>query len=116
MSKRILSISYDESLLVTRGALLEREGYQVTSELGFTQSAARCAEGNFDLFILGHSIPERDKQELIRIFRANCSAPVLALLRQGEDAPGNADYQVFPYDPAQLLKTVARILGQSVAI
>jgi len=110
MSKRILSVSYDESLLVTRSLLLEREGHQVTSELGFTQSAARCAEGNFDLFILGHSIPEDDKQELMRIFRANCTAPVLALRLEGEDAPDGADYRAFPNDPAELLKTVAQIL------
>src|SRR5512146_3285696 len=74
MSKHILSVSYDENLLDTRRALLEKRGHQVTSALGFTQSAARCAEGNFDLFILGHSIPIDDKQELIRIFRANCAA------------------------------------------
>ncbi len=115
MSKRILSVSY-ENLLLTRGALLEGQGYHVISALGFTQSAARCAEGNFDLFILGHSIPEDDKQELIRIFRAHCAAPVLALRRQGEEAPENADYRVFSLDPVRLLKTVAQVLYQGAVV
>jgi DNA-binding response OmpR family regulator len=115
MSKRILSVSYDEDLLVTRRALLEKQGYQVTSALGFTQSAARCAEGNFDLFILGHSIRTDDKHELIRIFRANCAAPVLALRREDENPPAGADHLVFSWDPAELLKMVARILSRTVA-
>ena len=115
MSKRILSVSYDEHLLATRGALLEREGHQVISALGFTQCAARCDEGNFDLFILGHSIPEDDKRELMRMFRANCAAPVLALRRQGEDPPTGADNVVFSFNPAELLKTVAQILSRTAA-
>lgn len=115
MSKRILSVSYDEHLLATRGALLEREGHQVTSALGFTQCSARCVEGNFDLFILGHSIPNDDKLELMRIFRANCAAPVLALRRQDEDPPVGADNLVFSFNPAELLETVAGILGRTAA-
>jgi CheY-like chemotaxis protein len=113
MSKHILSVSYDEHLLVTRRALLEREGHRVTSALGFTQCSARCAEGNFDLFILGHSIPEDDKRELMRMFRANCAAPVLALRRQGEDPPAGADDLVFSQDPVELLKKVAQILSRT---
>lgn len=84
MSKRILSVSYDVSLLATRGMLLEQRGYSVTSALGFTQALAECRTASFDLFILGHSIPEPDKLELIKTFRKTALrlfSPLSALVR-----------------------------------
>src|SRR6185312_11003744 len=45
MSKRILSVSYDVSLLNTRQMLLQQQGYTVTSWLGFTAALAACKSG-----------------------------------------------------------------------
>jgi DNA-binding response OmpR family regulator len=112
VSRHILSISYDESLLTTRQMLLEREGYQVTSALGFAASAALCRKDGFDLFIMGHSIPHTDKEELIKLFRAANPAPVLSLQRDGEKNVESAEYHVLAYDPAEFLKVVAHILDQ----
>jgi len=84
MPKCILSVSYDMSLLATRQMLLEQRGYTVTSALGFSQSINLCRNGGFDLFVLGHSIPATDKNELIKTFRDNCPAPILSLERHGE--------------------------------
>lgn len=115
MLKHILSISYHQELLITRRMLLEREGYQVTSALGFTQSRASCKNGGFDLFILGHSIPDPDKKELIEAFRSANSAPVVSLRRHGEVPVNNADFEVPVDDPAEFLRTVNSILGQEYA-
>ena len=84
MSKRILSVSYDMSLLATRKMLLEQKGYAVVNALGFSKALASCRDGGFDLFILGHSIPHDDKLALIEAFRAHCSAPIVSLERHGE--------------------------------
>jgi hypothetical protein len=43
--KRILSISYDEPLLVTREMMLEQAGFTVTSALGFTEAIEKCNSG-----------------------------------------------------------------------
>lgn len=110
MPKRILSVSYDVSLLNSRQMLLQQQGYTVTSALGFTAALAACKSGAFDLFILGHSIPLRDKQELIRMFRANCPAPIVSLERVGEELP-ETDFHASPDNPAEFLKAVHRILG-----
>lgn len=115
MSKHILSVSYHEELLITRRMLLEREGYQVTSALGFTQSVARCKNGGFDLFILGHSIPDPDKDELIKVFRYANAAPVVSLRRHGELRVHTADFEVPVDDPSEFLKTVGTILGKGNA-
>jgi DNA-binding response OmpR family regulator len=66
---RILSVSYDEVLLRTRHMLLQREGYDVVSAAGFAASFAKCKEGGFDLFVLGHSIPPEEKCTMVEEFR-----------------------------------------------
>jgi DNA-binding response OmpR family regulator len=110
MSKNILSVSYDASLLATRRMLLEQRGYHVVSALGFTQAVAHCKTPDFDLFILGHSIPVSDKQELIRTFRQNCPAPILSLERHGEERV-QADFHASPDEPEEFLATVDRVLA-----
>ncbi len=109
---RILSVSYDESLLKTRHLMLEQCGYEVVSALGFTDALKHCTSNHaFDLFVLGHSIPTHDKQELVRAFRATQDTAVLALKRPGEDlASIGADFQAEPSDPAGMLELVARIV------
>jgi DNA-binding response OmpR family regulator len=111
MSRKILSISYHEPLLQTRHMLLEQQGYGVASALGFTDAIAHCRKGGFDLFILGHSIPTRDKNELIRTFRQNNDAPILSLRRHGEPEVDAAEYHLFPDDPRELLKKVAEVFA-----
>ena len=110
MSKRILSVSYDSVLLATREMLLKQKGYQVTSAFGFTESMEHCRNGRFDLFILGHSIPHKDKLQLINAFRDNCPAPILSLQRFGEtDVPSH--FYASPDDPEKFLKVVDEILA-----
>ena len=106
---RILSVSYDEPLLRTRHLLLEREGYEVVSSLGFAEGLEQCKRDNFDLFILGHSIRHSDKQQLVETFRHECRAPIISLRRLDEPPVQGADYYVEP-DPPQLLKIVATVL------
>ena len=114
MSKEILSVSYDASLLATRRMLLEQRGYHVTSGHGFTQAVAHCKHPGFDLFILGHSIPIADKEELIRTFRENCPAPILSLERHGEERI-LCDFHASPDDPEDFLATVDKILHRNGA-
>jgi len=115
MSKRILYISYDEQVLITRRALLERQGYVVKSALGFKEGMAACADGEFHLFILGHAVPPRDKELLIASFRRNCAAPILSLWRRNERVLDTANYVAFSDDPVQFLKSVAMILVRCAA-
>ncbi len=106
---RILSVSFDEPLLRTRHMLLEREGYDVVSTLGLVPSLKECEKGNFDLFILGHSIDYSDKKELVDTFRRNCRAPIISLRLFGEKAVDGADYHIQP-DPRDILEIVAQIV------
>ena len=106
---RILSVSYDGLLLETRAALLRHEGYDVVSAHGFEESLKCCMQGGFDLFVLGHSIPQEDKLRLVETFRRNCPAPVISLLRAWDAPLDDADVHIQP-DPRELLHAVANTL------
>ena len=109
---RILSISYDESLLSTRDLLLKSGGYDVVSELGFHRGSRACRDGGFDVFILGHSIPQDDKLDLIQCFREkNAGAPVIALTRSNEPRLKEVDFYLDPHDPAELLRSLAFLIN-----
>lgn len=111
MSRRILSVSYDRALLATRKMLLEQQGYDITSALGFTDALEQCQKSHFDLFILGHSIPDNDKLHLIKTFKENCPAPIVSLERIGEKKIP-CDFHASPDDPESFVKVVNSILAK----
>ena len=110
MSKRILSVSYDMSLLATRKMLLEQKGYTVVNGYGFSKALASCRDGGFDLFILGHSIPHDDKLALIESFRTHCPGPIVSLERHGEHFVP-CDYHASPDNPEKFLEIIDNILA-----
>jgi DNA-binding response OmpR family regulator len=112
---RILSVSYDDLLLRMRQMILENEGYTVVSAHGLENSLAQCKKGGFDLFILGHSIPDQDKRKLVETFRRECQAPIISLTRgASEQRVDGANYHIDP-DPEPLLKLVAEIIRKNAA-
>ena len=106
MRPRILSVSYDETLLRTRESLLESQGYSVRSAEGFTDALKYCNAGDYDLVVMGHSIPHRDKQALFDAIRRSCDAPVLALLRVNEPSLPGAAASIDPMEIKTFLETV----------
>jgi CheY-like chemotaxis protein len=113
MKKHILSISYDSSLLFTRQWILEQAGYEVSSALGFAEALEICeTRHQFDLVLMGHSMPQKDKMALFQALRENCKAPLLSILRQGESRIPQADYAVEAIDgPDALLQAVESALS-----
>jgi CheY-like chemotaxis protein len=90
--------------------MLENEGYAVVSSATIQESIQHCREGQFDLLILGHSIPGIDKQRLVDSFRHYCPAPIIALRSHaGEEVVADADYHI-QADPEPLLNLIAEIL------
>ena len=112
---RILSISYDPHLLMSRELLLRQMGHVVVSAEGFTTAFRECEVPNagFDLIVLGHSIPHDDKQELIRRCGRVCSCPVLALLRPNEPPVAGAAASVESLDAEEFMIAVEEILYAS---
>lgn len=113
--RRILSVSYDDLLLRMRQMILKNEGYAVVSAYGLENSLAQCKKGGFDLFILGHSIPNQDKRQMVEAFRSECPAPIISLTRgASEQRVDGANYHIDP-DPEPLLKLLAEITRNAAA-
>ena len=111
---RILSISYDEMLLRTRDLLLTDAGHVVTSAFGYHEGVEKSVVDKFDMVIVGHSIPQKDKLDFIAKFReSNPEAAVIALTRAGEPRVHEVDYYVNPGDPEELLRSIAWIINPS---
>jgi DNA-binding response OmpR family regulator len=91
---RILSISYNESLLRTREWILKGAGFDVTSALGFTEASVYCQDRAFDLAIIGHSIPKKDKDALIQQLRSHNHTRILGLRKPGEEVLASVDHSV----------------------
>jgi DNA-binding NtrC family response regulator len=111
---RILSISYDASLLLTRELLLQQAGHTVVSAEGFADAYAACGQqgDKFDLIVLGHSIPHNDKEEIVKHCVTACSCPVLALLRPSEADVEGATRSLDYWDPPKFLRAVDEIVGR----
>lgn len=112
---RILSISYDPSLLFTRQAMLQLAGYDVVSAEGFADAIEHCS-GHFDLIIMGHSIPQKDKRAIVaELHERGCDAPLLSLLRHGEHKIPEATRSADPRDVEELLNTVREMVAERTA-
>lgn len=108
---RIISVSYDETLLRTRHLLLERGGFDVTSAIGFHEAMEQC-ELPAELIVIGHSIPEKDKVDIIHCFRtASPAGLVIALTRAGERRLKEVDAYINPGDPEELLRAIKYVLN-----
>ncbi|HET9183496.1 MAG TPA: hypothetical protein VFP59_15275 [Candidatus Angelobacter sp.] len=108
----ILSISYDAHLLLTRELLLQQLGHKVVSSEGFAQAYEECSreDAKFDLIILGHSIPRKDKEAIIAHCSAACNCPVLALLRPHQPPIEGATLSIESDDPAAFMNGIRKLL------
>jgi DNA-binding response OmpR family regulator len=91
--------------------VFKHAGYEVVSALGLAEAQHLCRRESFDLVIIGHAIPRPDKLSLARLSHDACSAPVLALVRPGEEPFEEADAVIeVTEDEAVLLGTIRRLL------
>ena len=110
--EKILSVSAHESLALTRFLLLSAAGFQVSSALSVKEAIQFCKTGSFNLVVIGHSLPVKEKQVLLKEVRRHSAAPVLGLYHRGEGQLADADYVLDSTDgPAALLEMVNRIIG-----
>ena len=107
----VLSISYNESLLRTRELILSAAGFHVTSAFGFTEATEHCRNG-FDLVIIGHSLPFRDKAALIAQIRTRNHSRILSLCRPGEIPIEGVDHSVDAWSPDVLIAAARSVVNQ----
>ncbi|HZU42566.1 MAG TPA: hypothetical protein VE994_07845 [Terriglobales bacterium] len=111
-TERVLCISWEPNLAITRRMLLGRAGYEVISALGEAEARLLCMD-DADLMVLGHSVPQDKKQILIELFRRHSPAPVLSLLRAGQRKLPQATVAVEAVQPEDFIQAVRNILPLS---
>ena len=78
----ILTVGFDLSLMRTRSLVLQSAGYIVESASSLKEAVARFRAGDFDLVLLCHSIPTKDRDHLTCLIRATGSlTPVVSIAR-----------------------------------
>jgi CheY-like chemotaxis protein len=95
----VLSVGLDLSLLRARGLVLESAGYLVESASTAKGAADRFQSGDFDLVLLCHSVPRKDRDHLTSLIRASGSrTPIVSIAGNlGEcDAFANATLEDGP--------------------
>jgi CheY-like chemotaxis protein len=84
----VLSVGPDASLLETRNIVLHSAGYLVESASSVKEATHRFLAGDFDLVILCHSVPTRERERLTCLIRASGSrTPIVSI--SGD--PGQCD-------------------------
>src|SRR5215831_8874447 len=64
--EKILSVSSDEGLAMTRSMLFSGAGFQVASALTIEKAIQLCQTEPFHLVVIGHSLPANDKKSLLK--------------------------------------------------
>ena len=90
--------------------LIKQAGYRVISALGEEAAMSQCRV-KADLLVLGHSVPRDKKQAVIKCFREHSKAPILSLLRPGQDKLPEADFAVEAFNPADFVQAMQTILA-----
>ncbi len=108
---RILVASGEENLRQTRKLILEQAGYEVVSTLGVTAALSQCSNSNFDLFVIGHSIPDEHKRTLVDTFRRSSTAPIVCVTPTSGCPIKGIDSRIEPL-PEALLAGVSELIPQ----
>ena len=117
---RILAADDSASMRDMVSMSLGSAGFEVTSAADGEEALRLAAKSVFDLVLLDVNMPHRDRLEVTRALRAEPNyrhTPILMLTtenspdrkREGKSA-GATGWIVKPFDPAQLIATVHRVL------
>jgi len=110
MPKKILSISGNDALRVTRHMMLENRGFEVVSVANLRETRSALRSGDFDLVILGISVDGDAKREMASAARKLCDqAQILELCRISAEVP-DAEHHLFSPEPEDIDQTVGEIL------
>ena len=107
-----LSVSLHPTLLETRSRVLRTGGYTVISTASVVDAATKFLAGDFDLVILCHSIPARDRRYLVARIRDHSPSTPLVLVSATESGHDASLDATIGNDPEQLLQELARVLRQ----
>ncbi len=107
----VLAVDFDSSLLATKSPVWESAGYVVTAAGSIAEAGARFQDGDFDLVLLGHSIPVESRKRFTSLIRATGSKiPVVYVSQSPSDRDLYADATIRD-EPIGLLRGIREIMA-----
>jgi len=108
---KILSVSNDDSVLRTRSMVLQNAGYNVCGVEDYGQAVDRCSAANFDVAVLGASLPYDDRIALAAEVKKRWPATHVVMYCRIHELPAYADAVIDPFDgPGALLFAIESTL------
>ena len=106
----VLAVGHDPVLLETRSQVLQAAGYTVVSELSLKKAVARYLEGDFDLVLLCHSIPAKNRELLTKLLREHTSCTPIVSVSSSLSALDSFADATIGNDPKELLVGLRELL------
>jgi DNA-binding response OmpR family regulator len=110
----LLSVGNDPELMKVRSLVLLQAGYALREARNGQEAVKIFADGDFDLVIICHTVPEEARIRLIKTVRLESpSAKIIVIRKDGELSARMADETVHSLDgPEALLQTVKQSLAK----
>jgi DNA-binding NtrC family response regulator len=105
-----LSVGRDPLLLQTRGQVLRSDGYTVSSTFSAEQARQQFKAGDFDIVILCHSIPARERERLADAIHSHSPNTPVVVVAAGYGSKDRAADAVIDNEPATLLQELPKLL------
>lgn len=110
---KVLSVCNDDSVLRTRGMVLQNAGYCVCSAEDYGQAVDQCASRNFDVAVLSASLPYDDRIALAAEVKKRSPATHVVMYCRIHEMPAHADAVIDPFDgPGALLFAIEATLDE----
>jgi CheY-like chemotaxis protein len=102
----ILSAGRNADLLKQRNAALAAEGYKVSSASDSCEIVEKLLNGDFDLVLLCHSIPNEDRRRLARIIASYTPSTPVILISEDESPQFDPVPRALNCPPEQVMAMV----------
>jgi len=110
---KVLSVCNDNSVLRTRGMVLQNAGYCFSSAEDYGQAVDQCASSDFDVAVISASLPYDDRIALAAEVKKRSPATHVVMYCRIHEMPAHADAVIDPFDgPGALLFAIEATLDQ----
>jgi DNA-binding NtrC family response regulator len=108
----VLAVGLDPSLLASQSPVWQSAGFIVTSTGSIREAIGHIRDGDFDLVLIGHSIPTDSRERLTFLIRAIGSrTPVVSITDSSIGGDSFVDATI-RNEPSKLLQSIGELMAE----